>query len=120
MIKNFFAQYKSIFYLAAFIAYSIFVWKTAQDVKENKYLKETQAALQAAADQKQFKQDVADQVGAVVAKKLAGLSTNLGKLRDDLSNQLNEAPVYRECVTTPDVVRNLDDTRNTVNQAIGK
>jgi MFS superfamily sulfate permease-like transporter len=115
-----FADYKNYIYVAIFLSYSFFVWHVSSKVTENTYLTEKTLMQQELADKKQQKQDVADSVGKVVENALQVYQQNQNKKQKELLDEIRKAPVYHDCINTPDVVQSLTDARNRANEAIGK
>lgn len=113
-------QYKYWIAAAAFLLYSWFLWNTSSTVTENSFLKEKAALQQAVIDEKDRKQNIADDVGKRVDASLRVYQQNNLKQQKELLNEMAKEPKYNECINTPAVVQYFDDKVRRANEAIGK
>lgn len=84
----------------AFVAYSVFLWRTSQHVQEAEFLRKANADLTAAISK-------ADGIGKQLADAEAKLKPQQITITKEVTREV-EKPVYRDCHTTPDGVRLIE------------
>lgn len=105
MLKTFFSAYKLYVYVALFVVYSAGVAHVASTYTKNNCLKENLERVKATLQINDKNQVIKDEIAKSVAEALARWRSANNESNRKIENEINKDPVYRDCKSNPDVVR---------------
>jgi uncharacterized protein YxeA len=119
-IFNLFIGYKNVLIyivvLSLVVAYSVFIWRTAVSSTTADYIRKDNETLTAQIAKTKEKQELADKLG----KELATIKAKRQEKQKVITREVTievEKPVYRECLTTDDGVRLIEQAIDSGNIA---
>lgn len=115
-----FAAIRMYLYAGVLLVYSFGIWHVSSKYTSSGYLKEKAELIQKAAETKQQRQELADQIGAKLEETVGKIHITQKNITQEVIHEITKEPVYTDCRTTPDGVRLIEQSIDNQGQSTGK